>query len=262
LALQTLDETAGLVNSITKIHQTPPASVDIFGNRKAIAYNGNIEIYDDDHLTPPTSLTVSTLTGVVDFIKTELASRDTDSQIVVQVVSPNEVRVVAPIVGDFRQQFTYLISKAVLPTITTRQYMDVEEFIIQTQSMFAKTDDQEGLLMFLGSVKVEKSVNMADDGIGQTVSTKAGVVRVDVNVPVKNPWSLAPFRTFPEVAQPVSPFIIRMDKDANVALFDADGGAWRIAAIKSIGDWLRAALADQETAEGSTSQPLAVKVIS
>ena len=62
---------------------------------------------------------------------------------------------------------------------------------------------------------------MADDGVGQTVTAKSGVTRT-TKVDVKNPWMLAPFRTFPEVAQPESPFILRMDKDSQCALFEGD----------------------------------------
>ena len=38
---------------------------------------------------------------------------------------------------------------------------------------------------------------------------------------------LIPFRTFYEVVQPEQMFLFRIDKNMNVALFDADGGAWK-----------------------------------
>ncbi len=62
---------------------------------------------------------------------------------------------------------------------------------------------------------------------------------------------LAPFRTFSEIAQPESPFVLRMKQRnptpesliADSALIEADGGAWRPVAIAAIGAYLRDALA-------------------
>ena len=58
---------------------------------------------------------------------------------------------------------------------------------------------------------------------------------------VPNPVTLAPFRTFRDVAQPASLFVLRVQgggETPNVALFEADGGAWRLAAIENIKKWL------------------------
>jgi len=58
----------------------------------------------------------------------------------------------------------------------------------------------------------------------------------DVLVP--NPVVLAPFRTFPEVIQPESKFIFRMQSGPQAALFEADGGAWRNEAMGRIKTYL------------------------
>jgi len=53
---------------------------------------------------------------------------------------------------------------------------------------------------------------------------------------------LAPYRTFAEVSQPESKYIIRLSKLCNgeiaVILKEADGGAWRILAHEKIKTWL------------------------
>lgn len=71
-----------------------------------------------------------------------------------------------------------------------------------------------------------------------------------------NPVELAPFRTFIEVNQVVSPFIFRArtakeDRsdsskvtDIEFALFEADGGAWEIEAKQRIKEYLEISFKD------------------
>ena len=75
--------------------------------------------------------------------------------------------------------------------------------------------------------------SISDDGVSQAATIKTGVASVnDVKVP--NPVVLAPFRTFPEISQPESKFIFRMQSGPRAALFEADGGAWRNEAMMKI----------------------------
>ena len=41
-----------------------------------------------------------------------------------------------------------------------------------------------------------------------------------------------------EVEQPESPFILRFNENANAALFEGDGGAWKLRAVENIRAWL------------------------
>lgn len=68
------------------------------------------------------------------------------------------------------------------------------------------------------------------------------------NAQVPNPVILAPYRTFPEIEQPLSKFIFRMknDRGPEAALFEADGKAWRNKAIRDIKEYLEKALEDLE----------------
>jgi hypothetical protein len=69
------------------------------------------------------------------------------------------------------------------------------------------------------------------------------------NVKVPNPVVLAPFRTFPEIKQPESKFIFRMQSGPRAALYEADGGAWRNEAMSGIKEYLQDMLADVENIE-------------
>lgn len=106
--------------------------------------------------------------------------------------------------------------------------------------------DRAKLLALVGNVKDSSVRTVGDDGITQTTTVKTGVATVaDVMVP--NPVTLSPYRTFAEVEQPASNFVFRMrsgNDEPAAALFEADGGAWRIEAIANIRQWLELHLAD------------------
>lgn len=65
---------------------------------------------------------------------------------------------------------------------------------------------------------------------------------------VPNPVYLKPFRTFTEITQPESAFVLRMRESGGiqVALFEADGGAWKNEAILAIKDYLEIQLFSQK----------------
>ena len=74
------------------------------------------------------------------------------------------------------------------------------------------------------------------------ICTFSGIARVE-DVPVPNPVELMPYRTFREVTQPTSTFILRLKPGRDgalptCALFEADGGAWKLRAIQSIAAYL------------------------
>ena len=62
---------------------------------------------------------------------------------------------------------------------------------------------------------------------------------------VPNPVLLKPYRTFIEVQQPESAFIFRMQDGPRAALFEADGGAWRIEAMENIRAYLAKELKEE-----------------
>jgi hypothetical protein len=65
---------------------------------------------------------------------------------------------------------------------------------------------------------------------------------------VKNPVMLQPYRTFREVGQPQSEFLVRLqsgEKLPTVAVFEADGGSWQVEAIQKIVRFLRDGLQNE-----------------
>jgi hypothetical protein len=107
--------------------------------------------------------------------------------------------------------------------------------------MFVQDENTAAILKIVGNIKEEASNTFADDGITQSVATRAGISRVEI-VPVPNPVTLRPYRTFMEIEQPASTFVFRMKsgkgQPPTCALYEADGRMWRLEAIKKIKEWL------------------------
>lgn len=187
------------------------------------------------------TLTVSTLTGFVDYIKSKIDMIST--QLLIQAKSYDEVKLYSPLNSD-KEREEYVQAKAILPSnVVYDRFISTEQFNIMLQSSFTDTGDKEVLLKYTGLVKDESVKSIGDDGISQQVTVKTGVASVGQAV-VPNPVSLAPYRTFPEVEQPLSKFIFRMQDGPRAAIYEADGGAWRNVAMQSIKKYLEEELAE------------------
>lgn len=106
-----------------------------------------------------------------------------------------------------------------------------EEAMILLRSQFQPTEDRDYLLNTLASVTSNATVKSEDNGLSQSVTVNKGICNVQM-APVKSIVRLAPYRTFYEVEQPVSEFLVRLsvgdDGAISIALHEADGGMWRM----------------------------------
>lgn len=191
-------------------------------------------------------LTVSTLTGLVDYIKSDLDKLP--EKLLIQVISPREVALYSPLNAD-REREQYISAKAILPdNVVYDRFIGTEQFNIMLQSAFVDVGTKSALLKYTGLIQDEAVKTTGDDGVSQQVTVKTGVASVGQAI-VPNPVELAPYRTFPEVEQPISKFIFRMQEGPRAALYEADGGAWRNKAILSIKEYLQEELKELENIE-------------
>lgn len=189
----------------------------------------------------PEKILVSTLTGFVDYYKN--CDVDFGERPVVYVWSPTGVSLMSTLVGPFEQRKVYIEANAILPSLTFGQYQPLEDFIVSLQSRFVENDDVKKILKIVGNIEDKNIRKYTDDGVTQAVSATVGIARVD-NVPVPRVVKLAPYRTFLEIKQPESPFILRMRQGKDgaepaCALFEADGGKWKNDAILGIKAYLK-----------------------
>jgi|LSQX01.1.fsa_nt_gb hypothetical protein len=195
-----------------------------------------------------TPLKVETLSGLVDYIMSEF-DEETHVGKIVHIVSYRQANLLSRLFSDGQRE-VYMIAEAFSPKFEFGQWYDNESFIIKLQSCFAQNEDKTKLLKIVGNIKDSLVKKYGDDGITQQVTAKTGIATV-AEVPVPNPVMLVPYRTFIEIEQPESKFVFRMRQGNNCpecALFEADGGAWKVDAM----DWIKAYLKEKLADTGVT----------
>lgn len=188
------------------------------------------------------AIKVRSLTGLLDYIKSNF---DTERKFMIHVEGPQRVYLYDALNADGDRR-CYVKAHALLPDINFNTYLDVERFIIQTQANFIQNEHTDSLLRFVGSISEQNSKETKDNGVTQSVVAKTGVATVE-EVDVPNPILLRPFRTFVEVPQPESSFILRLRNGPAAALYEADGGAWELNAMHNIEEYLAESLVDEIT---------------
>ncbi|PFP88697.1 hypothetical protein COK02_18415 [Bacillus cereus] len=185
-------------------------------------------------------IVLRSLSGLVEYVKSEF---DVNESLMIHVENPTTVSLFTAVNGNFNRS-VLIKSEASIPHFRFSSFHDREEFNINLQSGFVANEDRDIILKVVGTI-VEKSVKeLGDDGVSQAVTAKVGVASRG-NVKVPNPVVLRPYRTFVEVEQPESKFIFRMREGANCGLFEADGGAWKLEAMKNVKEYLMNALEDE-----------------
>lgn len=193
---------------------------------------------------PPRShvpLELMTLTGLVDAVRAKLDDLD-PSVWLIEVKSHHGVRIVSRHTGLYgRREVLLSASLNDGELFPFGRFLPREEFVIGLQSRFLQTGDVIGLLRQASSLEMSAVTLSEDDGVSQRTTVKQGMALKET-VTVKGRVLLSPYRTFREVAQPPSEFVFRLRaKDGMVpecALFEADGGAWKLDAVLIIKAWL------------------------
>jgi len=206
----------------------------------------NGRTYTKDKLQPvnppqPDSLTVHSLTGIVDFINATTPAAF--EGLLIHVLDHRNVYLTGPLNSVTKKRPNLMHSHFDAPQFRFEHWFDLETFIIQLQSHFKVDTDCEKILKFVSKISHDQSAAYEDTGITQTVATKKGFTQTTVE-DVPNPVSLTPYRTFPEIEQPASFFVFRVripmgqeNAPPQCALFEADGGHWIHEARQRISDW-------------------------
>lgn len=129
-----------------------------------------------------------------------------------------------------------------IPNIQFGRYMSKEEFIIMIQTCFVESENKSALLKLVSTIAEESKVETNDNGISQTVQTKSGVMIKNSSIPPI--VELTAYRTYQEVEQPSTMYLLRAREGGELALFEADGGAWKYDAQKKVVKYLEENLKD------------------
>ena len=220
--------------------QNQPQVIEVKG-QTYVVLNGTITRYTEmDDVVAPDTFEAFTLSGLIEFIKEDVNGffKNPKERCIVRVVNPTLVEVATPCKGVANAMNKLAVCCYVPPKIRFDTFMDSEDFAIMIQTNFLEDDNQRVVLQIARNLVEDKSEATADDGISQRVTIKQGVQSVDSAV-FKNPAYLRPLRTFTEVQQPCSPFVVRFKEGKRGAIFEADGGKWKTVAVQTIGAYLK-----------------------
>ena len=143
-------------------------------------------------------------------IRTELEKVGTT--IMVQIKSNDTVEVMTTYLSDFSRNTLYR-AKADAPGLYTG-FRGREVALIELRSLCIPNEGTAYLLDLLSRMTNENAL-----------------------IEIKPRVMLRPFRTFLEVEQPESEFLLRVDPDEGIGFFEADGGIWKLEAKKNIADY-------------------------
>lgn len=201
------------------------------------------KMYEVDPKPYADPIKLHTLNSLIDYIRSGFDGME--SKMFIHVVSPTEVRLYSTLDDENRRREIVAIVNAEVPSFLFGEFVPHENFCIGVQAKFQETEDRALLLKFAGTVQSGTVAEYGDDGISQKATVKTGISTKSEAI-VPNPVKLAAYRTFIEVDQPAAQYVFRMKDDkyngVQCVLFEADGGAWRIEAMKSISQYLKTKL--------------------
>ena len=196
----------------------------------------------------PDTLPLHSLDALVQMVQTEASEMDTPLYITI----PDHMTVRCFGQPDAAAQYfrqVYYEAKATdVPGWDSRQELGFEEAQIAMRTRFQETPDTAYLQKLLSEITCGAKVTMNDNGIATSVVTQKGVA-LQSNEAIRPIVKLRPYRTFQEVDQPESPFLIRIN-ERRILFIEADGGMWKLKARETVKEFLTDKLS-QEVSEGS-----------
>lgn len=185
------------------------------------------------------SMHVFSLRNLVNAIK---AQREGAPKMLVNIINHEDVVVVGQEPNANKKINVYFTADTskILTVFPFGQKMNQEEFIINVMTKFVNDAERIEILKLVSSVSDGETKTSNDDGVSQEVTTKSGVALVQQKL-VKAIWNLKTYKTFPEINQPVIPYILRVYKGPSspmFALHECDGGAWKIETVGAIRRYL------------------------
>lgn len=196
----------------------------------------------------PDTLPLNSLDALVKLVKTEAS--ELDAPLYITIPDHMTVRCFGqPDAGarQFRQVY-YEAHATDVPGWEPKAQLGFEEAQIALRTRFQESKDTLYAMKLLSDICCGAKVIYNDNGIATTVTTQKGVA-LQTNEQIRPLVSLRPYRTFQEVEQPESIFLIRLN-DRGISFTEADGGMWKLTARETVKKFLEERL-KQEVDEGA-----------
>lgn len=238
---------------IQHIQETTKPNIEDLGNGSRLIVRPNVKYSEEfrptiDH---PDTLPLNSLDALVKMVVTEALPVTKANNIPLYITIPSPLKVQCFTHPNYAarcfRQFFYEVNAVDVPGFKDG-FREQAKAVIELRSKFVPNDGTEYLLDLLSRISKDSNVVSKDNGVSQTVEARQGVSLM-TTVAVKPRIPLRPYRTFQEVEQPESEFLLRLDNEGNVGLFEADGSMWRLVARQTIKTFLENAL-EAEIAAG------------
>ena len=224
-----------------------PAVREIDGTTYIIGREGGYTQVKPE-LEHPEELALSSLDALVKLVKNEGVEWDAPLYITI----PTHLKVVC--FGQPRLElrcarvFYYQANATDVPGWQSDVKLGFEEMQIALRTRFQETPDAAYAMKLLSDITTGGKITFNDNGVATSVVTQKGVA-LQANEAIRPIVKLKPYRTFQEVAQPESPFLIRVS-ERGISFTEADGGMWKLKARETIKAFLEERL-QQEISAGT-----------
>lgn len=232
-----------LKSAIEKIQSmTRPEVQEINGKHFIIGDDGSYnQIWKD--LDQVDAITLTSLEAMVKFVTREAVALE-NGILFLTIPTHMRVKCFTTPKADERNLRTVLYEADAtdVPGWSENMKLGFEEAQIALRTRFQSSNDITYAQKLLSDITTGCKVTYNDNGVATTIVTQQGVaLQGKENIrPVIN---LRPYRTFQELEQPASDFLIRLS-DRYISFIEADGGMWKLAARKAIKAYLEENLAD------------------
>lgn len=217
---------------IEHIQKTAQARVVESGAHTFIVNNdGNYsELLPDQDLLE--TLELHSLDALVKLVRTEAVNAE--APLYITVPDHLTVQCFGSPQADARcvRQVYYRARATDVPGWRESAQMGFEEAQIALRTRFQETPDTLYAMKLLSDISCGANVVYNDNGIATTITTKKGVA-LQTNEKIRPLIKLKPYRTFQEVGQPESIFLVRLN-DRGISFAEADGGMWKLKARETV----------------------------
>lgn len=143
----------------------------------------------------------------------------------------------------FFRNILYKVLATDVPGWDTKVTLPFEEMQIALRTRFQETADTPYVQKLLSEISTGAKITFNDNGVATTIVTKKGI-DLQANETIRPIVQLRPYRTFQEVDQPESAFLIRIN-ERGICFIEADGGMWKLRAREAVKAFLEDELREE-----------------
>lgn len=189
------------------------------------------------------AIELTTLKSLVSFVMENPQGLDLDGAMVV-IQDDFTVKLLSKPCAVDRKRTTFAVAENPVNSFQFGRHYDSEAFSIALKTLFVDDDQARDLWETSSTIQIEEGVTFVDNGTSQRIIVQKGTSAASKDSKtIPTITLLKPYRIFPECEQVESPFLVRLkgDKDtgASVALYETDGGIWKVTAYEIIATKLK-----------------------